>query len=487
MINFLDFSNFAANDRQLDAYETLLDPLCKYLLYGGAAGGGKSYFLRWAAVLLGFYYADKYGIKEVPIGLFSEDYPTLRDRQLIKIAREFPKELGEITNHKIYGYSFREKTGKWVLMLRNLDDPSKYSSVEFAAILVDELTKNKRTMFDDLRSRLRFPGIPDPKFVGATNPGEIGHGWVKSMWIKPDQRIPDPEAANFMFVPALYTDNHFIDASYQNQLLAISDPQKRRALMEGDWDIFEGQVFSEWRDASHITRQFSYPPDQCRRLMCFDWGYNAPGCCLWLAFTPENAKGVVRCYVYRELYQNQKTPEEWARDLKVYTDIDQVDYMVLPHDCFYKLGGRTSIAAVFQSVLGIPLLPGRTLQKEARKNRLAITHNYLAIAADGKPGLQVHPNCTNLIRTLPEQVYSKTIVEDVDTDGEDHAYDALSMGLMSAMQGALKSGAVRPPQPLGHVQKQWVQDQEGQIKSPDFWDKFKEEMKNKKPTSWEYR
>ena len=152
MKNFIDYSNLGDNARQLWAYETLFQPDCKYLLYGGGAGGGKSYFLRWSAVALGFYYNSKYGIKEDPIGLFSEVYPTLRDRQLIKIDREFPRSLGEITNHKVYGYSFRERTGKWILMLRNLDDPSKYSSVEFAAILVEELTKNKRSMFDDLRS-----------------------------------------------------------------------------------------------------------------------------------------------------------------------------------------------------------------------------------------------------------------------------------------------------------------------------------------------
>ena len=182
-----------------------------------------------------------------------------------------------------------------------------------------------------------------------------------------------------------------------------------------------------------------------------------------------------------------KTPEQWADDLSVFVTIDPVDYMVLPHDCFYKLGGRTSIASVFQTKLGIPILPGRTLEKDARKNRLAITHQYLSIAVDKKPYLLAHSNCKNLIRTLPELVYSKTNIEDVDTDSEDHAYDALSLGLMSIMQGAMKSGAVRPPQPVGRVQKHWQQDQAGNIQSPDFWAKFKEEIKNKKNTSWEYR
>lgn len=485
-MSFLDYSNFRENDKQIEAYYNLLyNPLCKYLFYGGAGGGGKSYFLRWSGVALGYYYADKYGIKEVPIGLFCEDYPTLRDRQIIKIVREFPAELGVVKETKSYGLAFIEKTGKWVLMLRNLDDPSKYSSVEFAAILVEELTKNKRRTFDDLRFRMRFPGVPDPKFVAASNPGEIGHGWVKSLWIKPDPRNLDPEQDKFVFVPAKYTDNKFIDESYEKQLMAISDPQKRKAVMEGDWDIFEGQVFSEWRDSIHVAKRFAYPPDACRRIIGFDWGYNAPGCALWLAFTPENRWGINRCYAYRELYQNQKTPEQWARDIKQYTDIESVEYMVLPHDCFHKTGGRNTIASVFEKELKINIVPGRTLEKDARKNRVAITHNYLAIALDGLPYLLVHPNCKNLIRTLPDLVYSKTQVEDVDTGGEDHAYDSLSLGLMSAYQANIQGAIIKPFPALTRIKK-YQYDEKGRIISPDFWEAFKE-MRLKKGKGWEYR
>lgn len=491
LTNFIDLSNFAENDRQLDAFETLFDPITKYLLYGGAAGGGKSYFLRWIAVALGFYYNTKYGISEVPIGLFSEDYPTLRDRQLVKIAREFPKELGDIKEHKIYGFAFIERDHKFVIMLRNLDDPSKYSSVEFASILVEELTKNKRSMFDDLRSRMRFPGIPDPKFVAATNPGEIGHGWVKSLWIKPLADAPDPESERFRFVPALYTDNKFVDPNYEKQLLAISDPQKRKALMEGDWEIFEGQVFSEWRYRLHVPTHFDYPPDACRKIICFDWGFNAPGCALWLAFTPENHLGVSRCYVYRELYQNQKTPEQWASDIKSMTGQEQIDWMVLPHDAFAKghENARDSIAHIFNRMLGYSIIPGRTLEKDARQKRLAVTHNWLGVARDGRPYLQVHPNCLNLIRTLPELVYDKNHIEDVDTEGEDHAYDALSLGLMSWGHAPKEAGIVKPVtlEEIRQARKFWKQDDAGSIQSPDFWDSFKEAVQKGPSKSWEYR
>lgn len=470
--------------KQNTAYnELLFNHICKYLLYGGAAYGGKSYFLRWSAVALASHYYEETGIMNIPIGLFSEDYPTLRDRQLIKIEREFPAWLGDIKESQIYGLSFmaRPKYGGWIILLRNLDDPSKYSSVEFAAILVEELTKNKRATFDDLRSRMRFPGIPDPKFVGATNPGEIGHGWVKSLWIKPDMRFPDPEQERFVFISAKYGDNKFTTPAYVKQLEGITDPQKRRALMEGDWDIFEGQVFSEWRDLYHTIKRIDYPLNLCKRILCFDWGYNHPGVALWLAFTPENRFGISRCFVYRELYQNGKTPEEWASDLYEHTSLEKVDYMVLPHDCFNKTGGYQSIATVFYDKLGISIVKGRTLEKDARLNRAAITHGYLSFAADQRPYMQVHASCVNTIRTLPELVYSKTNVEDVDkAAGNDDCYDALSLGLMTAVTLGDTAGPVKPEKTKVPITSSgmpiWIPQEDGSIQAPDFWDEFKKKV-----------
>src|SRR5690348_8850664 len=126
VINFTDLAGF--QPRQLEAFRALFLPTTKYLLYGGAAGGGKSYLLRWVAAALGMYYSQKYGIKGVPIGLFSADYPTLKDRQVKMIKREFPEWLGTIKETRDEGYIFvaDDRWGGWHIMLRNLDDPSKY-------------------------------------------------------------------------------------------------------------------------------------------------------------------------------------------------------------------------------------------------------------------------------------------------------------------------------------------------------------------------
>src|SRR5581483_756671 len=141
-MKFTQLANF--QDKQLTAWYTLLNPKCKYLLYGGAASGGKSYFLRWAAIGLGMYYYTKFGFERVPIGLFSADYPTLKDRQVIKMKQEIPSFLGQVRESRDEGYAFigAPEYGSFLILLRNLDDPSKYKSAEFAAILVEELTEN---------------------------------------------------------------------------------------------------------------------------------------------------------------------------------------------------------------------------------------------------------------------------------------------------------------------------------------------------------
>jgi len=170
---------------------------CEYILFGGAAGPGKSHVLRWAGVELLLWWAG-HGHRNVRVGLFCEDYPTLKDRHISRIHSgmvnrshlsyeqaasegklevEFPSWLGVLRETKAEGlcYFLKPRGGGGFIALRNLDEPAKYASTEFAAILVDELTKNNRQTFDDLRFRKRWPGIELSPFIGGSNPGSIGH------------------------------------------------------------------------------------------------------------------------------------------------------------------------------------------------------------------------------------------------------------------------------------------------------------------------
>src|SRR5690606_27575908 len=139
----------------------------------------------------------------VRVMLACEDYPSLYERQLSKIEVEFPPELGRY-HGKRNEFRLVPALGNGVIAFRNLDDPSKYQSAEFALIAIDEITKNAERTFQILRGSLRWPGIEDVAIVGASNPDA---GWVRDYWIS--RQLPEelePEAHQFAFVPALPDD-----------------------------------------------------------------------------------------------------------------------------------------------------------------------------------------------------------------------------------------------------------------------------------------
>lgn len=431
---FTKLANFRKNPRQLEAWDTLFNTQCKYLLYGGAAHGGKSYFLRWAAAGLGMYYFMKYGARHVPIGLFSQDYPTLKDRQISKIKWEFPEWLGKLREDRDEGYIFESapQYGEWRILFRNLDDPSKYKSTEFAAEFVEELTENPLETFEDLRFRLRHKSIGgEVKFVAATNPDGLGNSWVKKLWITPDSRNPDIEQDRFFFVRSLPTDNPFTNDEYIKQLKSMPE-NKRKAWLEGDWNRFEGQAFGEWLDRTHVVKPFKIP-DDWKRYIAMDWGSNKPFSVGWYAVDFDG-----HSYLYRELYMNANrfevqfgAPLTARRLARVILGItkkanETYEYCVADPSMWNKIIlGEDSKTPEGESYAEIMIDAGLKMQQgdNNRVNGMAKYREVLSTSPDGRPWYQVFESCYDTIRTIPALVYDKVRVEDVDTDGEDHCYD----------------------------------------------------------------
>jgi hypothetical protein len=392
--------------------------------------GGKSYILRWAAFAYVYYLFKKTGIRGIPVGLFSEDYPTLKDRQISRIEREFPKWLGEIKDDTIDGLSFRlkDKYGGGIILLRNLDDPSKYMSTEFAGEFVEELTRDPFQTFIDLRNRLRYPGIDEVKFMGASNPGGIGHGWVKTYFV--DKNSGDSEQDRFFYVHANAYDNKFISQEYIKQLESLPE-QQRKAYLEGSWDIFAGQYYTEWRDSVHVCKYY-FPFKSNVIVAGLDWGRTDPFSTEFteIKTVDYDGKKFFRAITFAEVYGVDKMPKEWGQiiedRLKEFNlTLSDISWFRCDNQIFNPgLDKSKSIADQFIDFNE----KFRTLLKPASKERIGgweNLHNWLSIAPDGLPYWQIASNCTNLIRTLPSLIHDENRREDIDESGEDHAPDAV--------------------------------------------------------------
>jgi hypothetical protein len=408
----------------------------KYILYGGAMGGGKSYWLRWELIKLLLYYYAKYDAKNVMVGLFCEDYPALKDRHLSKVKFEFPDWLGEYSGQD-HNFVLRPRFGSGTMAFRNLDDVSKYQSAEFAAEGVDELTKNQEEIFQFLRTRLRWPGIPavDWKFLAGTNPGGIGHSWVKKKWIDKEFDPDEKEANLFFFIPAKAIDNPHLDKAYYRSLDSLPEPL-RKAFLDGDWDIFKGQYFSEWRRDIHTCSPFEISADWIK-FICIDYGYAKPAAVYWCVTSPE---GIV--YVYRELYKTGLTYSALTKEIIATTPRnEEIKYWVIDPSAWIKgkekdteaISGADIMESVYKEVAKKTLMLMRG--NNDRINGWRTVREYLKpiMTQDERviAKLQVFSTCFEFIRTFPALVYDAIRVEDVDTDGEDHSGDSIRYGLMS--------------------------------------------------------
>ena len=396
-----------------------------YTLYGGAAGGGKSYILRWSLVYLLINWYQRTKTKGIRVGLFCEDYPALKDRHLSKIMFEFPEWLGKYKDSD-HEFTLSASLGSGVIAFRNLDNPSKYLSSEFAAIAVDELTLNDQSVFDFLRMRMRWPGISDVKFIAGTNPGGKGHGWVKNLFI--DRNIPQElakYASQIAFVRAKVTDNPYLPDTYKDNLQTLPEAL-RKAYLEGSWDVFEGQVFTEWDYTKHVVTPFAIP-DSWTRIRSMDWGFTKPYCVHWGAVDNDGT-----IYIYRELYGckpntadvgTQETAVEVANKIKMQEQGEGIVYGVADPAIWAKTGTANSIYEDFYNK--------EIYWLKAANERIAGKNEVHTRLRDGK--VKIFSTCKGIIRTLPTLVYDKklTRVEDVDTTQEDHPYDCLRYMLMS--------------------------------------------------------
>ena len=445
-------SLFSKNQKQLDAWNAQCEH--RFLLYGGAAGGGKSFFLRWWAVGYLIWLFEQ-GIPLAHVGLFCEDYPSLRDRQISKIEMEFPPSLGRLRQGDTREFELAPKFGGGKILLRNLDDPSKYLSAEFAGIGVDELTRNDVAMFDFLRSRLRWPGVERPRFVGATNPGGKGHAWVKKYWV--EKKLPSELARladEFVFIPAKAADNPFLTESYFADLNTLPAPMAK-AYAEGSWDQFTGQYFTNFLPERHIGRRQGseivckadgkvYEVDHWwPKWISLDWGFEHEFACYWHTTAPDG-----RHITYREWVANHLSPRMLAqgileRSVDRHGANEKIGQFFLSPDAFADRTGESTIAEQILDVTGRGnRLPLPTSASDDRVGGWQLLYRLLE-----SDEWLIAENCERLIDNLPSLIHDDKKPEDVKkVDGDDPG-DAARYGLYSRL------GTVETPKDIRAAEK----------------------------------
>lgn len=420
------------------------------VLYGGAAGGGKSFAMLADPVR----YFNSPQAKMLLVRRTTEEL-----RELISVSKQlYPKAIP--------GIKFLERDKTWVapsgatLWLSYLDrddDVTRYQGQAYNWIGFDELTQWPTPFaWDYMRSRLRTTSDSglDLYQRATTNPGGPGHAWVKKMFVDPerpgksfwakDQETGEdllwPENSVYAqendlvgkpmfkrkFIPATLFDNPYLsqDGMYEANLLSLPEHQ-RRQLLEGDWDINEGAAFPEFNRKVHVVEPYEIPPNW-PRFRAADYGYSSYSGVLWFTVTPDE-----QLVVYRELYVSKVLATDLADMILEAEEGEKIRYGVLDSSLWHKRGDTGPSLAETMTMKGCRWRPSDRSagSRVAGKNEL---HRRLQVDEfTEEPRIVFFNNCRNLIAQLPSIPLDKNNPEDVDTKSEDHLYDALRYGIMS--------------------------------------------------------
>lgn len=406
--------------------------------YGGTKGPGKTEALLGEAMRQ-IDHPEYRGL------LLRRTFPQLQE--IIDRGRVIYGRVGAVWLEQKHKFVFPSGAQIFVGHAQHETDVENYQGHEYQFIGIDQAeqwTKNmvffmiaqNRTSKEGLRCYVRL----------TFNPGGIGTGWIRDMFIRgkvPGQTYTETYnladgrtlTRTTCFIRGTVHDNKILMATNPQYLANLmSQPEKyRKAWLEGDFDALSGQFFSEFYESTHVIAPFTIPLDY-KIYISLDWGYTAPLSCHWWAVDP----GMKHVYCIAEYYVTQKNSPEAAKEIheknrkmfgEEYISQRRIEEMYVDPSIFANKGngGKTIGEDFFDALweeaggrkLHLPIVP-------ADNSRVAgwnVFRNMLVIQADGKPFCMWFKNCTNAVRTIPEQVHDDTHPEDLDTDGEDHAAD----------------------------------------------------------------
>ena len=411
------------------------------ILYGGAAGGGKSHLMRVCAIS---WCLDVPGLQ---VYLFRRTYPDLWKNHM-EGPSSFPALVAEWVASGFVRLNlsdgqviFGNGSKIHLCHCQHEKDVLKFQGAEIHALLMDELTHFSEKIYRFLRGRCRLGAfnLPEkweglfPRILAGANPGGIGHHWVKATFIDgfvplEIRQVGKKEGGMLrQYIPAKLEDNPTMDEDYADKLEGLGNETLVRAMLDGDWEIIAGAYFTEFSRDKHVIKPFSIPA-HWNRYRCFDWGSAKPFACYWIAVSDGEMARFPRgaMIVYREYYGMADEPN---KGLKM--PADRVAQEIFKRDQGETTNGVTvSVAdpAIFTADGGPSIAD--TMRKEGVRwrhadNKRKAGWEQLRIRLngddDGKPLLYIFETCVHLIRTLPALQHDENDPEDVDSDQEDHA------------------------------------------------------------------
>lgn len=410
----------------------------RHIAYGGARGGGKSWAMRRKFVLLAMNYP---GLKLL---LLRRTLPELRENHINPLRAE------------LYGYAkYNDAEKAFVfpngsrLKMGYCDseaDVYQYQGQEYDVIGLEEATHFTESQKDFLLTSNRSTRDDfKPRMYYTANPGNVGHQWFKRLFIDKDYRSTEnPE--DYAFIPAQVFDNTVLmetNPEYVRVLEALPEDMKR-AHLYGDWDVFSGQYFREFRRDIHVIDPFKIPSDW-RRYIAMDYGLDMLAC-YWIAMDRQGM-----AYVYRELYQSGVIISDAARMIKDMTH-EEIESTIAPPDLWNRRQDTGKSAADIFGEQGVYLIKANNDRVQGWYD----LHEWLKVVDDeqGKPAarLRIFGNCVNLIRTLPLLQYDQRNPNDVAKEPHEltHAPDAIRYFVASR--------PIEAAQPIG-PKATWEDDQ----------------------------
>jgi len=444
----------------------------KYRLFGGAAGPGKTKALLWEAI----FQANAWSGADTL--LLRRTYPELESSLLAYFRRDVPRGLYKKYNESKHIVTWQNGSTTRFGYCRNENDVYQYQGAEFLFIGLDELTHFTFKQWQFLTSRNRCP-VPGSfcSMAGATNPGNIGHAWVKSLWVdhKPPAGFDQTDLYHphdYEFIRARLDDNPIYanDAEYRRTLEALPE-HLRKAFLDGDWNVFAGQYFDIFDYGRHTAR-----PEEIRleawwpRWISIDWGFQHPSAVYWhcavpgsAGFQPAGLAGAAesenrrqdagatqrsRIVTYREFMQNGLSPRMLAQGIAERSGREAISEVFLSPDAFAHRTAEASIAEQLGDVLTANGLPRLAPADDDRIGGWQFMYQLLESNA-----WVITENCTKLIECMPTLIRDNVRQEDIrKMDGDDPAdsarYGLVSGGRIAGVATAFAPSRAGQPPPL---------------------------------------